>query len=76
MKLHKNDGSLLFRQDASFLFNGGNDSEGNTGFSLESINNPGHFVRHSNFELFLAASDGSDLFNRDASWLPVPSLLA
>ena len=76
VKLHKNDGSLLFRQDASFLFNGGNDSEGNTGFSLESINNPGHFVRHSNFELFLAASDGSDLFNRDASWLPVPSLLA
>ncbi len=76
LKLHQNDGNLLFRQDASFMFNGGSDAAGNAGFSLESINLPGHFVRHSNFELFIAASDGSALFNNDASWQPAPSLVS
>jgi alpha-L-arabinofuranosidase B-like protein/fibronectin type III domain protein len=76
LKLHQNDGTLLFRQDASFMFNDGGDVAGNSRFSLESINFPGHFVRHSNFELFIAASDGSDLFRHDATWQPVPSLLA
>jgi Alpha-L-arabinofuranosidase B (ABFB) domain len=76
LKLHQNDGSVLFRQDASFMFQGGNDVEGNRGFSLESVNFPGHFVRHSNFELWLAESDGSTLFAQDASWWPAPSFLS
>lgn len=76
LKLHQNDGSVLFRQDASFMCQDGNNVEGNGGFSLESVNFPGHFVRHSNFELFLAATDGSDLFARDATWQPAPSLLS
>lgn len=75
MKLHQDDGSQLFRQDASFMFNSGNDAEGNSDFSLESVNLPGHFVRHSNFELWLAKNDGSDLFGHDASWRPTPGLL-
>jgi hypothetical protein len=75
IKLHPDDGSLLFRQDASFMYNDGDCAEGNCGFSLESVNLPGHFIRHSNFELFLAANDGTDLFAHDASWRPTPSLL-
>lgn len=75
IKLHRDDGNLLFRQDASFMFQGGTSVEGNSNFSLESVNLPGHFVRHSNFELWLAANDGSDLFGRDSTWRPTPSLL-
>jgi hypothetical protein len=75
IKLHRDDGTTLFRQDASFMYQGGNDSAGNRPFSLESVNLPGHFVRHSNFELWLAANDGSDLFGHDATWRPAPSLM-
>ncbi|GAA3719013.1 hypothetical protein GCM10022204_43930 [Microlunatus aurantiacus] len=75
IKLHQNDGGLLFRQDASFMFQDGGNPEGNGGFSLEAANLPGHFIRHSNFELWLAKNDGSNLFARDAAWHPAPSLL-
>ena len=76
LKLHHYDGDLLFRQDASFMFQDGNDVAGNAGFSLESVNFPGHFVRHSNFELWLAENDGSELFGHDATWWPTPSFLS
>jgi hypothetical protein len=73
IKLHANDGSELFRQDASFIYNDGAAWEGNGGVSFESVNLPGHFIRHSNFELWLAQSDGSTLFGQDASWQAVPA---
>ena len=76
LKLHHYDGDLLFRQDASFMFQDGNDVAGNAGFSLESVNFPGHFVRHSNFELWLAENDGSELLGQDATWWPTPSFLS
>jgi GH43 family beta-xylosidase len=37
--------------------------------SLESANNPGHYLRHTNFEVWLDRSDGSALFRNDASFL-------
>ncbi|MEV3939095.1 AbfB domain-containing protein [Glycomyces sp. NPDC049804] len=36
--------------------------------SFESVNNPGHYLRHSNFELVLARDDGTALFDRDATF--------
>jgi hypothetical protein len=76
IKLHQDDGTVLFRQDASFMYQDGDDPAGNGGFSLESVNLPGHFLRHSNFELWLASSDGSDLFAHDATWYPATSLMS
>ena len=73
LKLHVNDGSDLFRKDATFVYNDGAAWEGNGGVSFESVNFPGHFIRHSNFQLWLAQSDGSELFNKDATWQPVPA---
>jgi hypothetical protein len=37
IKLHQYDGTVLFRQDASFMYQDGNDPAGNGGFSLESV---------------------------------------
>ncbi len=36
--------------------------------SFESVNFPGHYLRHRNNEVWLDASDGSALFNADATW--------
>jgi hypothetical protein len=77
IKLHRNDGSDLFRQDATFMYN--NDSWSSSDSfrtSFESVNFPGHFIRHSNYQLWLAQSDGSDLFNHDATWEAVAPLKA
>jgi hypothetical protein len=38
--------------------------------SFESRDTPGSFIRHSGFELFVNANDGSKLFSEDASWCP------
>jgi hypothetical protein len=73
LKLYVNDGSELFKNDASFFYNDGSGSEGNAAVSFESVNFPGHFIRHSNFELWVAANDGSPLFANDGVWQPVPA---
>ncbi|WP_349261925.1 alpha-L-arabinofuranosidase B [Actinocrinis sp.] len=38
--------------------------------SFESANNSGQYLRHSGFELYLQAPDGSALFNQDATFCP------
>ena len=38
--------------------------------SFESVNYPNHFLRHQNFRVKLHQGDGSDLFNKDASFIP------
>nr|GAT59108.1 arabinofuranosidase [Mycena chlorophos] len=38
--------------------------------SFESRASPGSYIRHSGFELFVNANDGSALFSNDASWCP------
>lgn len=70
LKLHQNDGSLLFRRDASFFYQDGGCSDGTCPASFESVNLNAHFIRHSNFELFVHERDGTDLFNQDATWQP------
>jgi hypothetical protein len=78
IKLQPNDGSDLFRQDATFMYNN-SQSAGTLRYAdtdFESVNFPGYFIRHSNYQLWLAQRDGSDLFNNDATWEAVPPLKA
>lgn len=65
IKLHRMDGSELFRKDASFLVVPG---LGNPSWnSLESYNFPGYFLRHQNFHLYIARGS-TDLFRKDATF--------
>jgi hypothetical protein len=36
--------------------------------SFESANDSGQYIRHSNFELYIASNDGSSLFQQDATF--------
>ncbi|BCY12926.1 hypothetical protein L3i22_080140 [Actinoplanes sp. L3-i22] len=57
------------RADSSFTVRIG---LGNSGcVSLESVNYPGYFLRHQNFEIKLNRRDRSDLFDQDATFCPV-----
>jgi len=38
--------------------------------SFESVNHPGHYLRHFDFELYLERNDGSSQFARDATFCP------
>jgi hypothetical protein len=38
--------------------------------SFESTNDPGQFIRHYNFELYIAPDDGTSLFAQDATFCP------
>ena len=40
--------------------------------SFESIDRPGSYLRHQNFQLHLQPSDGSPLFSQDATFCPGP----
>ncbi|KAJ7356822.1 alpha-L-arabinofuranosidase [Mycena albidolilacea] len=42
--------------------------------SFESRDTPGSFIRHSGFQLFVNANDGSQLFREDATWCPKAGL--
>ncbi|KAF7343160.1 Alpha-N-arabinofuranosidase [Mycena venus] len=42
--------------------------------SFESRDTPGSYIRHSNFQLFVNANDGSKLFSEDATWCPQAGL--
>ncbi|KAJ7896957.1 alpha-L-arabinofuranosidase [Mycena leptocephala] len=42
--------------------------------SFESRDTPGSFIRHSGFELFVNANDGSKLFHEDATYCPQKGL--
>jgi hypothetical protein len=39
-------------------------------FSFESVNKPGSYLRHQNFQLHLQPSDGSTLYAQDATFCP------
>ncbi|MFB7653451.1 AbfB domain-containing protein [Streptomyces sp. NPDC056128] len=67
------DGSALFRQDATFCARPG---VGGTGVTFESINVPGSFLRHHASQVYIASGSGSgDVFDRpqtltaDSSWV-------
>jgi hypothetical protein len=57
----------LFREDATFCIKGGLFGD-DARWTFESLNFPGHYIRHKNFELWVERSDGSDLFAQDASF--------
>ncbi|KOX00122.1 alpha-L-arabinofuranosidase [Streptomyces sp. NRRL B-1140] len=61
----KNDGSALFRQDATFCPRVWSRS---TTVSLESVNYPGRFLRHRNFQLRLDPFENSHQYYSDASF--------
>ena len=44
------------------------------GVSFESVNYPGRYLRHQNYELRLAADDGSATFKADATFHRTPGL--
>jgi hypothetical protein len=54
------------RQDASFIVRAG--LADSSCYSFEARNSPGHFLRHSNFQLHSDASDGSAIFQKDATF--------
>jgi hypothetical protein len=44
-------------------------ADGSAGYvSFESVNHPGHYLRHSFFEMVLARDDGTALFDKDATF--------
>jgi hypothetical protein len=53
-------------QDAAFLVRPGNAGKG---VSLESVNFPGRFLRHSGFVLYVHKNDGSALFKKDSTFI-------
>ena len=60
--------SESLQQQASWMVRTG---LGNSGcFSFESVDTPGSFIRHSNYELMVDTNDGSMLFADDATFCP------
>ncbi|MBB4744882.1 hypothetical protein BJY16_008341 [Actinoplanes octamycinicus] len=57
------------RPDSSFTARTGIANSGCV--SLESVNYPGYFLRHQNFEIKLQQRDRSDLFAQDATFCPI-----
>jgi non-reducing end alpha-L-arabinofuranosidase len=64
------DSSTLDKQDATFVETAGLANP--TCVSFESINKPGSYLRHQNFQLHLQPNDGSSLFSQDATFCQRP----
>ncbi|THV23600.1 glycoside hydrolase family 43 protein [Glycomyces paridis] len=60
------DSGVSPAQDAQFRLAPGLASSG--AVSIESVNYPGHFLRHSNYDFALVANDGSAQFAADATF--------
>ncbi|MDD4964623.1 MAG: AbfB domain-containing protein [Gallionella sp.] len=54
------------KKDASFITRPG---LAGTGVSFESVNYPGYFLRHQNFEIKLHQREESDLYKKDATFI-------
>ncbi|CAH0050782.1 unnamed protein product [Clonostachys solani] len=58
--------STALKQQASWAVRTG---LGNSAcYSFESVDTPGSFIRHSNFQLYVHSNDGSKLFGEDATF--------
>jgi RNA polymerase sigma factor (sigma-70 family) len=73
LRLSQDDGTALFRGDATFCVRAGS-VPGSVSF--ESSNYPGSFLRHRGAELWVDPSDGSPGFRADASFRPRSPLAA
>jgi hypothetical protein len=71
LRLSPDDGTELFRGDATFCVRPGAVPDS---VSLESSNYPGAFLRHRGTELWVDPPDGSPGFSADASFRPRPPL--
>jgi hypothetical protein len=65
LRADHNDGSALFRKDATFCPRA---SSYSGAVMLESVNYPGHFLRHRNFQLRLARSRRGRLYRADSAF--------
>ncbi len=74
--IQASDGSAIFKNDASFIQNtalsGTCGCNSGICVSYQSVNYPGYYLRHQNFNLYLGKPDGSSLFNQDASFCVAP----
>ena len=66
-----NDGSALFKQDATFC---PRSSAYSGAVMLESVNYPGRFLRHQNFQVKLDPCQQSDLYRSDSAFQLVDGL--
>jgi hypothetical protein len=62
----------LLKADATFVVRRGLSEP--SCYSFESRNFPGQYLRHAQFRVRLAASDGTDLFRRDATFCAQPGV--
>ena len=62
---HSND--ALFKKDASWFLRKGLNCRDNW-VSFESVNYPGHYLRHENYRIKKSKYKNTDLFKKDASW--------
>lgn len=67
-----NGSSTTQKEDASFKLVRGL-ADGNC-YSLESLNFPGHFMRHANSRVIKAPRDNTGQFDADATWCARPGL--
>ncbi|GAB3168107.1 hypothetical protein GCM10027059_30200 [Myceligenerans halotolerans] len=68
------EGNVDPAEDAQFRIVPGLADSSSGSVSLESVSNPGQYLRHSNFEMVLATDDGTALFDRDATFSLVDGL--
>ncbi|MGX4692901.1 AbfB domain-containing protein [Streptomyces sp. JNUCC 63] len=71
LRAEPGDGSVLFRQDATFCPRA---SVHAGAVMLESVNYPGRFLRHQNFQLRLDPSQNGDLYVADSAFRLVGGL--
>jgi hypothetical protein len=71
LRAERNDGSDLFRQDATFCPRA---SAYSSAVMLESVNYPGRFLRHKNFQLRLDPYQYSSLYMADSAFQLVGGL--
>jgi hypothetical protein len=62
--------SAADKQDATFVEAAGLANP--SCVSFESVNKPGYYLRHQNFQFHLQPNDGSVLFSQDATFCPGP----
>ncbi|MET7983315.1 AbfB domain-containing protein [Streptomyces sp. NPDC005281] len=67
----RDDGSSLFREDATFC---PRDSSRSGAVTLESVNYPGRFLRHRNFQLVLGRYERDRLYGEDSAFRLVGGL--
>ncbi len=67
LRLGTNDGSALFRADATFCPEKGLTG---TGFSFRSKNFPARVIRHRDYQLWIDPVEDTDLFRNDATFVP------